>query len=447
MQKTIKRLPAPQWRGALLALMLLTYGFLGYIAVRMSYTFACVCLLPWALGMIYRHITCGEVRRSASFWLLCAMNAVFALTTLINRPDDLSWVNDYWSLLACSMLPMLVPSGTDRETLARQLLRLGTLFVICFLPLGILAMVSVFTGQPIHLPGRDTLVGIITSGEQKGRVSIFTHPNTAGRLAAFSALFAAYGFMQKRRLPARCFYGFALLVSLMTLAHTQSRTCFIALGAAAGALAFRAVWLRVKNLKIRISAGLIVAAVVLLAVVMGLSWLYDADTALLQHAAPVSTEAAEPSHLDDGEFAVFSNGRNDIWLGALKYLRNHPRYLLTGLGPVDMTQVMGQEFPEMAAHLNLHNSWLNCLARCGAIYLLLVLALMCTLVRPALRLLTRPDPGRLGLFFAPAFVCMILCMSIPENMLFVTPGLGNLLFFWMSGSLLHDSEIERLGGN
>ena len=80
---------------------------------------------------------------------------------------------------------------------------------------------------------------------------------TAGRLAAFSALFAAYGFMKKRRLPAQIFYGFAILVSLMTLAHSQSRTCFIALGAAAGALAFRAVWLRMEGRRIRIPAGLI----------------------------------------------------------------------------------------------------------------------------------------------------------------------------------------------
>ena len=73
----------------------------------------------------------------------------------------------------------------------------------------------------------------------------------------------------------------------------------------------------------------------------------------------------------------------------------------------------------MLPHLNLHNTYLNCLARSGIVYLLLVLALLCTLVRPALRMLTRPDPSRLGLFFAPAFVCMILCMSVPENMLFV----------------------------
>ena len=443
----IERSSAPQRRGALLALMLLTYGFLGYIAIRLSYAFACVCLLPWALGMTYRHIVCGEVRRSASFWLLCAMNAVFVVTTLINRPGDQGWLNDYWSQLACSMLPMLVPSGTDRETLARQLLRLGTLFVICFLPLGLIAMVSVFIGQPIRVPGLESPVGVVTSETLNGRVSFFTHPNTAGRLAAFSALFAAYGFMQKRQLPARIFYGFAMLVSLMTLAHTQSRTCFIALGAAAGALAFRAAWLRVKNRGLRIPAGLIAAGIVLVAVVMGLSGLYDADTALLRHPTPDAPETETASHLDDGEFAVFSTGRDMIWLGALKYLRNHPRYLLTGLGPADMTQVMGQEFPEMLPHLNLHNTWLNCLARCGAIYLLLVLALVSTLIRPALRLLTRPDPARLGLFFAPAFVCMILCMSVPENMLFVTPGLGNFMFFWMSGYLLSDSEIERLGGN
>ena len=65
----------------------------------------------------------------------------------------------------------------------------------------------------------------------------------------------------------------------------------------------------------------------------------------------------------------------------------------------------------------------------------------------ALRMLTRPDPSRLGLFFAPAFVCMILCMSVPENMLFVTPGLGSFLFYWMSGYLLSDGEAERMGGN
>ena len=79
--------------------------------------------------------------------------------------------------------------------------------------------------------------------------------------------------------------------------------------------------------------------------------------------------------------------------------------------------------------------------------ILLVLALLCTLVRPALRMLTRPDPSRLGLFFAPAFLCMILCMSVPENMLFVTPGLGSFLFYWMSGYLLSDGEAERMGGN
>ena len=101
----------------------------------------------------------------------------------------------------------------------------------------------------------------------------------------------------------------------------------------------------------------------------------------------------------------------------------------------------------MLPHLNLHNTYLNCLARSGIVYLLLVLALLCTLVRPALRMLTRPDPSRLGLFFAPAFVCMILCMSVPENMLFVTPGLGSFLFYWMSGYLLSDGEAERMGGN
>ena len=447
MRKTIGRVSAPDRRGVLLALMLLTYGFLGYIAVQLSYAFACVCLLPWALGMTYCCVTRGAVRRGAAFWLLCAMNAVLVVTTLINRPEGQDWLNDYWSLLACSMLPMLVPTGTSRETLSRQLLRLGTLFVVCFLPLGLVAMVSVFTGRVIRVPGLELPVGIAVAGGVDGRVSIFTHPNTAGRLAAFSALFAACGFMKKRRLPARIFYGFAILVSLMTLAHSQSRTCFIALGAAAGALTFRAVWLRMEGRRIRIPAGLIAAAVVLVAVVMGLSGLYEADVAVARRTAADAPETVGASHLDDGEFDVFSTGRDDIWLGALKYLRNHPRSLLTGLGPVDMTKVMGQEFPEMLPHLNLHNTYLNCLARSGIVYLLLVLALLCTLVRPALRMLTRPDPSRLGLFFAPAFVCMILCMSVPENMLFVTPGLGSFLFYWMSGYLLSDGEAERMGGN
>ena len=447
MQKTIARVSALDRRSLLLALLLVTNGFLGYIAVRLSYAFACVCLLPWALGMTYCCVVRGEVRRSAAFWLLCAMNVVLVVTTLINQPENQTWLSNYWSLLACSMTPMLVPSGTSREALSRQMLRLGTLYVVCFLPLGLIAMASVFTGQPIYVPGLDLPVGIASTGCVDGRVTIYTHPNTAGRLAAFGALIAAYGFAKKRSLPARIFYGFAMLVSLMTLAHSQSRTCFIALGAAAGALAFRAVWLRMKGHRARILAGLIAAAVVLVAVVMGLSGLYKADVAVARRTAVDVPETIAASHLDDGEFEVFSTGRDVIWISALKYLCNHPRYLLTGLGPVDMTRVMGQEFPDMLPHLNLHNSYLNCLAQCGVVYALLMLALLCTLVRPALRMLTRPDPSRLKLFFAPAFVCMLLCMAIPENMLFATPGLGNFFFFLMSGYLLSDSETEQLGGN
>lgn len=431
-------------RNLLILLLLSVLAFGTYIANDLCISFFYALLLPWGIGMLYYSLRKHEIAKTAPLIWSCAGIGVYIATGLLRRDLHIDWTQGICILVFCAFFLLSIPR---RMTVGRQhseLFSVGAMFVTLFLPFALLGVLSIFTGRHFDLPGLEKPLGVWTEGVPGSRLIVFAHPNTTARFAAFNILFCIYAICRLRGKPASLYFALNILLNAVILAHTQSRTCYIAFAAGLAAIAFRSFFLMKRMGFWRFPAAVAAAAAAFGLTLAALNGLYILTTTLAQSMpiAKASVSDVQTRAATEGQFDVFSNGRDDIWVSTIRYLLDNPKYLVTGMGFGDLVDRIGECYPAILPHLNLHNTYLDCLARYGAGYLLCALGFLCSMLAPVVKVLLTPaEKKNRGMFMFAVMIGVILIMSIPEEMLFTGIRWPNLLFYFLCGHVLHAAKL------
>lgn len=434
-------------------LLLLVFAFGKFVSVSASLCLLYAVLFPWALCRTYKMYLDGELVKDGTLKWVGAYLGLYVLSALATMSVGESWALNVATVFTASLFMMYVPANMSMEDIKRDLFRVGCWMVALYLPFVLLAMLSVFTGRTFRVPGFGRYVGIQAAGYVVDRIEIFTNTNVTARYMALNVLFSIYAVCVKKNGWLRAFFIVNIILNTMGLAHTQSRTCLIAFSAALGVMAFRGVCLLLGNRRWRMIAGVAVCGAVALGVLNGMNLLYEVDVRIAKSMVTELHErvetAGEASAAErKGQFDVYSSGRGDIWPPAIKYMLENPENLILGMGHGNVMQQIGEKYPQVLQYAHLHNSFLSCLVRCGLPFLICVLGFLCTLVRPAWRMLMQKggEENR-GMFMVPVFIIMMLLMAVPEEMLFIKEVYSNLLFYLMCGYVLRFKHLEKRNAN
>lgn len=412
---------------------------LGFFFTRGQFALLVYFVVPWAISLFYLQLRRRALRGDAPMLLLAAASVLMVCSALWNRSRELMEVLGMSVAGAYALVVSAPPKDMDPLGQRRELSVVAALLVACITPMMLLGVSTVFTGTPVHFFREHIPVGIRDRGNIEYRIWVLSHPNITARGALIAILFAIYGICVVRSKWLKALLGVCIAVLTLAVVHTQSRTCFIAYGVAMGALVFRALWLRLPDRKWKIPAALAAWAAVALAVLAGLNLIYTLDIRIASALLPPMETAPNgvTRAAKEGAFDVFSNGRDLIWKYCWRYLRSHPIYFLTGMGPGDVMAQIATQIPEAANYAHLHNSLIDCLARGGVPFLLCILGYLVLMVRPSLAVLTaRESAEEKGLFIMPVMLGMLLVMSLTEAMLFVNVSLSNGVFFLACGHVL-----------
>lgn len=433
---------------AVLLILISTFG--QFLSFATTLCILGAILFPCCFCMLKKEHLVNEFGRSPTFRWVGAYLSLFLLSTLITMTASKDWALLSQSVLICSLYLLFVPKSHSKNDMRSEVFWLACLMVGLYLPLELLALLSVFTGKVFHLPLFTGVVGITTAGSVSDRIRIFGNTNTVAIIAAMNVLLSIYAISASQKKHTKAFFIFAILVNYITLSHTLSRTSSIAFSAAVAALAFRNVFLQITKRKLRWIAGIAAALAAFWIVLNGINGIYKTDILIAQRLTAknveVATEISEvTSRIDtQGQFNVNSSGRGDIWISTLKYMKNHPLILLFGQGQVDSIEWIGKEYPEISQYLNIHNSYLAAAFYCGVPFLICVLLFLGTLVPSAVRMLLRKeDCEERGNFVFPIMVGMILITGIGEELLFVKLSCPNFMLYLFCGYLLRFGSPEK----
>ena len=401
-------------------------------------------LVPWGAGLLYVRLKGRALRRGAANAFLFAGMAWMALVCLLRQCFDLN----RWLPLALVTLYALAASqpqpGQSAAARQSELRAVAALIVACVTPMMLLAVVSVFLGRPIPFLHESRPIGISADGGFSERIRVLIHPNGTARAAVVAALMAIYLIMVARRRWAKALCGVCIAILTLAIVHAQSRTSNIAYGAALGALAFRGVWLRMEGRRGRAAVGIAVWAAVALTVVVVLGRIFTLDVWIAQSLAGQQETAAVSRAVTDGAVDVFSNGRDEIWREALRYMRARPVTFLLGLGSGEIQSVVMDSASWTSTVYTLHNSFVDCLVRGGIPFLLCMLGYLCMLVRPALRALTGAEDAQHRGEAVPAIlVGALLLISLTEVTIFLSASFVNCVFFLAAGHLLEMDAARK----
>lgn len=433
-------------RNLLVLLLFLCAAFGTYTANHLTQAFRSAVLFPWAMGMIYCALRRRELPLTAPILWNCAGIAVVAVTGFLRNELNIEWAHSIWLYVICAFFLLALPRRMNIRKQHTELLSVGTLFVTLFLPFALLCIVSIFTGSQFNLPAMEKPLGVITEGSVGSRIVVFAHPNTTARFAVFNILFCIYALSRLRRRSVCVYFVLNILINIIILAHTQSRTCYIAFAAGMAAFAFRGLFLLKKAGKWRFPAAVAAAAAAFVLTLAALNGLYKLDVVIARSLpiAKAASSAVQTRAEVEGQFDVFSNGRDDIWISTIRYLLDNPKYLITGMGSGDLVSRIGESYPAILPHINIHNTYLESLARYGAGYLVCMLGFLCSMLVPVVRvLLTPPDKKSRGMYVFAVMIGVILVMSIPEEMLFTSTRWPNFLFYFICGHVLHTARLLK----
>lgn len=444
-------------RTVLVVLLILMFAFGKYLSASASICLLYAMLFPWAICQAHSMHLNGEYTKDSTLKWVCASLAVYVLSALLTMSVEQDWALQAGTFFVVSLFILYVPANMSIQEIRKNLFGIGCMMVCLYLPFVLIALFSVFTGRTIRIPGFNGYIGIQVPGNVGERIRIFCNTNITARYLAFNILFCLYAICVKkdRRLRAFCFA--CILINFVGLTHTQSRTGLIALAAALGTCAFRFVYLRLKKRGWRLLAAGAVCIVIAAVVLEGANLINKTDIRIAQKLYAQSTQTLETAEegtalttrvAQQGQFDVYSSGRGDIWPPTIQYMLDHPEKLLLGLGQGNVMEEIGQEHPQILSYAHLHNSFLSCAVRCGVPFLICILGFLCTLVRPAWRMLLQTeDETNRGMFIIPVFIVMLLLMGITEEVLFISTSYGNLLFYLMCGFVLRFKHLEKRNTN
>lgn len=428
-------------------LLMLVFAFGKFLSASASLCALYAVLFPWALCRVHKMHLDGELVKDGALKWVCAYLGLYVLSALVTMSVGEDWALNVAMVFTASLFMLYVPAGMSVEDMRRDLFRVGCWMVCLYLPFVLLALASVFTGQTFRVPGFGRYVGIQKAGAVAERIQIFTNTNVTARYMALNVLFSIYAICVKKNRWLRAFFGVSIILHFVGLAHTQSRTCLIAFSAAMGVLVFRGICVLLAKRRWRMIAGAAACLLTVLVVLNGMNWIYETDVRMAKarlSGEEVSEESVVTRAEQRGQFDVYSSGRGDIWPPAVKYMMDHPENLILGMGQGNVMKEIGEEYSQVLKYAHLHNSFLSCLVRCGLPFLICVLGFLCTLVRPAWRMLMQPgSEENRGMFMIPVFVIMMLLMAVPEEMLFIKAVYSNLLFYLMCGYVLRFKHMEK----
>lgn len=444
--KRLRRLSERQW------FLLALFGsvLLGSFFERGRMALQLYCVLPWAAGLCYSQLRGRRMARTAANGFLLAGALVLTAACAYRSAFDMP----RWLALAGMGVYALVVSQPEGgpKALRGELRVVAALLVICVTPMMLLGVASVFAGRPFQFLNEKIPVGITGAGELTSRIQVLGNTNTAARSSVLAVILAVYLLCVSRRRWIKALLAVSIVILTMALAHTQSRTGLVAYGAAAGAMAFRGIWLKLEGRKGRWAAALLAALAAAGIAMAGVNLVYSVDIRIASALQARRTAGMEAEAVDAVSRAVSSDviypegsGRLEIWRNVAAYLKSHPKTFLVGLGTGNIVHQVVDASSLEANTAHLHNSLLECLVRGGVPLLICAVGYLCALVKPAARALTAREPEvRRGEWVLAVLVGVLTVMSMTENTIYTSGAWANGLFFLAAGWLLNEkTEAEE----
>lgn len=375
------------------------------------------------------------------------------------------------AMLVAGIQPKTIDAQYARREGGILLALITALSAILLLP----AVVSVFIGAPVVIPGFPEPFGLHWVGAFNDRITALQHANMTSHYALIGVFSAVYCLCVFKRRHVKVLLLAVIVLFLIATAHCQSRTTNIAMGAGFGALVFRCVFLRFEARRWRIPVGLLAGVLTVGAVMLLINALFTLDVnlsmsrnAIIQATGSASAETQsvsdgampevtpDPSKViidenrssqmkvsravTEGSVDVFSTGRNLVWAEGMDYLIHHPKEMVFGMGAGDLVDRLTAYNPSRFPANHLHSGFLETLAHGGIFMLLCLIAWLIILVRPTARLLTEKDDPDRGAFIYAVFIGVLLTVTLAEALLFVRVSLANMIFFYAaSRAMAHHS--------
>lgn len=439
MQKIMNRLPKLEERSYFMAALIGSFLFTSMLR-GIGFVLFTFFILPWSIGVFHSSIKQRRLCFTGYNVSLMLSMLFLGLATILNR--DLSASTLYGLALTgvFTLTAGIIPRGTKREDIKIEMYAVFMIAVCLMVPFMLLGVISVFSGRPIYFLWEKSPIGIGTVGAIQDRIRVFCHPNITSRGALIGFICAAYCMLNTQKKAIRVFLAASMVVFVLTMVHTQSRTINIVFGIVAGLFLFRNIYIKAKNKTLGFVIGSIAVVAVFALVLKMMSLLFSVDIGIAKAIMSTDELAADAVSraVSDGTFDVLGNGRGFIWENALKYLMDHPSFLVFGMGSGDVMSRIAIEIPDMGNYAHLHNGLLDALARGGVPMLVCCLASLLLLIKPCVSLLLAPEAeGNKGAFILPIFVGAMLIASLTEAILFSTPSLATFFFYLVAGYIMY----------
>lgn len=437
-------------RTFILVLTFFVMAFLGNVHTRWAKSLFYFFVLPVQIGMAYVNIRDRAIRMDGVFKLVCVSLIWLLGSQMLNSAWSISGMNTLWTLFGCWIFALFIPKTTSIKSIHDEIFKVGMVFIVCFMPIILIALYSVFSGKVIHLPWEHTAIGLQKANSFGSRIRIMMNPNKAGIILVLNILFSIYGLTVRKGKFWRAFFIFNIFINTLASAHTQSRTCIMGLAAAMGLFAFRFIYQKLERKKaLRIVLGVLACVLVFLLIVYGMNWLLALDTAIAERINHMPSAVVTESRIDEfGAFDALSSGRDKIWKAVFQLFKEKPSGLAVGYGAENVMDMLAEVSGNagLAEMVHVHSAYLDAIVRGGIPYLLMVVAFLLLLVKPAWQLgMEKSTAETKGLFVVPMVVVALLVMSVSEVMLFVHKEYPNFLFMMMCGYLLHYKNLRKEG--
>ena len=398
-----------------LVIGVLTMGPLGWHQVAVD-MFDRYVLIPWGVALCALRLERNSRRMDApvrydlrillilALWVIVPFGLRFGLT--FNNISS-------WHGFIVAYFGIYAMTSEEPAKKRDQLLDMATvLFGLLSLVLGVAALYCA-----VHAVEFGKGIGEFSFGAAKdGMLRIGQHHNSTGMIAMLCALMCMTGLNRSRRMAVKLVYALGAVLMAVLVVLSQSRTSRYSLLAALALAAYGAIacgsW-QGKAL-VRHGAGLLVALFILVGGYVGASMLTDAA---LEHYAYVrsgasqqasaqtqtsnqtqaSAQAKEADKIETpakkvkvqkarGAGDASFTGRTLIWKNLFKIWRDNPKHFLIGQG-VGRTgsRVVEGTLLEKEGAATMHNTFLQFAADYGLIGFALLVAFLCMLVMPCLR--------------------------------------------------------------